>query len=73
MTRTHTPPQEIRHPDGRITRRMVVQRCCNGCHREIGDTTEHEIECSVTGRPLPDVRNECPWCAPFLAEEASPL
>lgn len=73
MTRTHTPRREIRHADGRVSTVLVTQRCCNGCGREIGDVNEMELDCAVTGRPLPDVRTECPWCAPFLAEETASL
>ncbi|MFI2434652.1 hypothetical protein [Streptomyces sp. NPDC018693] len=45
-------------------RRIRVKRACNGCARYIGDATDAEIEACVTGRPLPDVRHECPHCTP---------
>lgn len=57
------------NPDG--SRTMTVQRCCNGCGHRIGDVTIFEINASIDGLPLPDVRHECPWCAPFLQEEKS--
>jgi hypothetical protein len=41
----------------------TVQRCCNGCRREIGDMTELEGQCAVEGWPLPDVRGECRDCS----------
>lgn len=50
---------------------MTVQRCCNGCGREIGDVTRDEIDAAIAGLPPSDVRDECPWCAPFLPEVAS--
>lgn len=69
--RTKTRPRVWTDDDGREHRTMTVQRCCNGCGREIGDVTEAEIEAAITGAPLSDVRDECPWCAPFLAEESA--
>ena len=68
--RTKTLPR-IRYNDAGVEtgRTMTVQRCCNGCGHGIGDVTEAEIEAAITGAPLSDVRDECPWCAPFLAEE----
>jgi hypothetical protein len=57
-TRPRTP--EVRNPDGSHT--MTIQRCCNGCGDELGDATDRELECAVSGEPLPDVRNECPAC-----------
>lgn len=56
--RPRTP--EVRNPDG--SRRITIQRCCNGCGGELGDATDRELECAVSGEPLPDVRNECPAC-----------
>jgi hypothetical protein len=67
--RTHTPPVVTTREDGTNSTRHTVQRVCNGCHRGIGDVTEDEMNCITSGRPLPDVRHECPWCALFLAEE----
>lgn len=68
--RRRTPPRTIELPDGRRTTTLVAQRCCNGCHREIGDANEDELDRAIAGLPLPDVRHECPWCASFLAEAA---
>lgn len=66
--RTTTSPKVTVHADGRNTTTYVVQRCCNGCGRGIGDIKDTELDCAITGRPLPDVRHECPWCAIFLSE-----
>jgi hypothetical protein len=62
--RTKTPIVE----NANGSRILTVQRCCNGCYREIGDVTEDEINASICVWPLPDVRDECAWCAPFLAD-----
>lgn len=65
-------PNEYRN--GRCT--LHVKRECNGCGNLIGDVTRQEIEDAVYGRPLADVRDECPWCAgqftlnELLAEQA---
>lgn len=48
--------------DGSTTFRM--KRACNGCGQFIGDITDAEFTAAVNGRPLPDVRKECPACAP---------
>jgi hypothetical protein len=69
--RTKTPPKVWTDEDGREHRVMTVQRCCNGCGREIGDVTDDEITAAITGAPLTDVRDECPWCALTLAGEGS--
>lgn len=69
--RTHTPPRVTTKPDGRTTTTHTVQRACNGCHRTIGDVTDEEMDAAMNGLPLPDVRDECPWCAPFLTEATS--
>ncbi len=66
--RTHTPFQTITRPDGSTATRMTVQRVCNGCGHDVGDVTDEEMDAVMEGRPLPDVRHECSWCAPFLAE-----
>ena len=66
--RTRTPVQETVKPDGTTSRRFRVQRVCNGCGEEVGDANRDEIDRSIAGLPLPDVRHECAWCAPFLAE-----
>lgn len=53
--RPNTPERE--NPDG--SRTITVKRCCNGCGRVLGNVTDQEIEVSVAGLPLPDVRAEC--------------
>ena len=60
--RASTPDVTI---DGKKT--VKVKRSCNGCHQLIGDVTEEEIAAGMNGDPLPDVRPECPRCAPELA------
>jgi hypothetical protein len=55
---------DITLPDG--STRIHVKRCCNGCGEQIGDVTMAEINCAMDGTPLPDVRAECPRCAPTL-------
>jgi hypothetical protein len=67
--RTHTEPRVNVNPDGRTTTTHTVQRVCNGCGHEVGDATDDELAAVIRGLPLPDVRDECPWCAPFLTEE----
>jgi hypothetical protein len=47
-------------------KRIHVQRCCNGCGQPIGDVTDAEINGAIDGSALPDVRKECPRCAPTL-------
>ena len=59
----HKTPHH-RNPDGSGT--ITVQRCCNGCGLSLGDVTLTEIECAIDGRPLPDVRPECPDCRPLM-------
>lgn len=67
--RTKTPPRIRYNKAGEeVGRTMTVQRYCNGCGHEIGDATLEEIEAAINGAPLSDVRDECPWCAPLLAE-----
>lgn len=58
--RPSTP--DVINSDGSTT--ITVKRCCNGCGNELGDATQAEITASVEGRPLPDVRGECPACSP---------
>lgn len=53
--RTWTP-DEVRPGGGRT---IHMKRCCNGCGRELGDPTEHELDRAVVGLPLPDVTAEC--------------
>lgn len=69
--RTHTPPHVTTRPDGTTSTRITVQRVCNGCGHDVGDVNADEMEAVITGDRLQDVRFECPWCAPFLAEEPS--
>ena len=57
--RTTTAP--VRQPDGSTT--VTMQRCCNGCGREIGDATGYEIAIAAVDLPLPDVRTQCPACS----------
>lgn len=58
--RTHTPART--NPDGSTTIKM--KRACNGCGTLIGDVTDEEMTAGINGRPLPDVRRECPSCGP---------
>lgn len=55
--RTWTPT--IKTATGRVVR---TKRACNGCNELLGDVTEPEITAAIAGRPLPDVRDECPKC-----------
>ena len=55
---------DVTLPEG--GKRIHVMRCCNGCGERLGDVTDEEIECAMSGYPLPDVRRECPRCAPDL-------
>lgn len=57
--RTWTPP---RPTENGTAERRTVKRCCNGCGMRVGDVTTEEIEAGMAGRPLPDVRGECPAC-----------
>jgi hypothetical protein len=62
--RTFTPIQT--NPD--LSRRMTLQRCCNGCGRVLGDLNDSELQAIDYRSPafgvLPDVRGECPTCNP---------
>ncbi|MCM8555672.1 hypothetical protein [Streptomyces sp. STCH 565 A] len=60
MARPNTPDRI--NPDGSKTIKM--KRACNGCGTLLGDVTEQEMAAGINGRPLPDVRRECPTCAP---------
>ena len=66
MTRTSTPDRI--NPDG--SRTITTKRACNGCGELIGDITDHELGAAIAGRPLPDVRRECPACGPTAPEPA---
>lgn len=58
MTRPFTPRR--RNPDGSTT--ITVQRSCNGCGHPVGDVSDVELSAARSGLPLPDVRDECPYC-----------
>lgn len=58
-TRTNTPDRV--NPDGSKT--ITTKRACNSCGHLIGDITTAEMNAAIAGRPLPDVRRECPTCA----------
>lgn len=60
LTRTNTPDRT--NPDGSTTIKM--KRACNGCGERLGDITDEEMTAAINGRPLPDVRRECPNCGP---------
>lgn len=60
MTRPSTPSRK--NPNGSTT--ITMKRCCNGCGNPIGDVTDAEIDASIAGLRLPDVRDECPTCTP---------
>ncbi|AJP04746.1 hypothetical protein TU94_28160 [Streptomyces cyaneogriseus subsp. noncyanogenus] len=64
MPRTNTPDRT--NPDGSKT--ITTKRACNGCGELIGDITEEEMARTMKGLPLPDVRRECPTCAPTAPE-----
>lgn len=56
--RTWTPDRKDENGATIIT----VKRCCNECGTAIGDATEEELHAPLTGKPLADVRGECPTC-----------
>ena len=58
--RTNTPDRT--NPDGTTT--IKLKRACNGCGERLGDITDEEMTAAINGRPLPDVRRECPNCGP---------
>ncbi|NEA52348.1 hypothetical protein [Streptomyces sp. SID10815] len=60
MTRPNTPDRI--NPDG--SRTIKTKRACNGCGISLGDISDDEWTAAINGRPLPDVRRECPSCAP---------
>lgn len=64
--RTNTPDRL--NDDG--SRTITSKRACNGCGEYIGDVSEQEVNAATSGRPLPDVRRECPNCAPTAPEPA---
>jgi hypothetical protein len=64
VTRTFTPDRV--NADGSTT--IKLKRGCNGCGTQIGDVTDQEMARGINGLPLPDVRKECPTCAPTAPE-----
>ncbi|MFW3473606.1 hypothetical protein ACN24M_20300 [Streptomyces microflavus] len=64
MTRTDTPDRV--NDDG--SRTITTKRACNGCGNLLGDITNSEMAAAIDGRPLPDVRRECPACGPTAPE-----
>ena len=64
--RPNTPDRV--NPDG--SRSITTKRACNGCGDLIGDITDAEMQAAIGGRALPDVRRECPTCAPTAPEPA---
>jgi hypothetical protein len=61
VTSRPSTPDRI-NDDG--SRTITTKRACNGCGNLLGDITEHEMTAAISGRPLPDVRRECPACGP---------
>ncbi|MEU8968100.1 hypothetical protein AB0D11_02295 [Streptomyces monashensis] len=47
---------------------ITTKRACNGCGQLLGDITDQEMALAVAGGPMPDVRRECPTCAPTAPE-----
>lgn len=42
------------------TKRTIrVKRCCENCHRPIGDVTDAETDAAIAGAPLHPVVDEC--------------
>ncbi|MFH9823055.1 hypothetical protein [Streptomyces bobili] len=62
MTTTRPSTPDRTNPDGTTTIKM--KRACNGCGERLGDITDEEMARAINGLPLPDVRQECPTCAP---------
>lgn len=48
--------EDVRVEGGGI---ITIKRACNGCQRLLGDVLDAELEAAISGRPLPDVRDEC--------------
>lgn len=61
--RPWTEPKRIDNGDGTFSTRLTVKRACNGCGNLLGDSSVEEIEASIEGLPLTDVRAECPTCS----------
>lgn len=68
--RTFTPDRVEITEDGRKVTHITTKRCCNGCGQYVGDVTDAEMAAAIGGRPLPDVRRECPACSPTAPEPA---
>jgi hypothetical protein len=64
--RTNTPDRF--NEDG--SRTITTKRACNGCGTLLGDVTRGEMNAAIAGRPMPDVRRECPTCSPTAPEPA---
>lgn len=64
MTRPST--SDRKNGDGSTT--ITMQRACNGCGALLGDVTDDEMARVIAGLPMPDVRRECPACAPTAPE-----
>ncbi|MET7746553.1 hypothetical protein [Streptomyces sp. NPDC005385] len=62
--RPNTPDVVTYDEQGRKSTRISTKRACNGCGALLGDITAQEMSAAINGRPLPDVRQECPTCAP---------
>lgn len=60
MSRTDTPDRI----NSSGSRTITTKRACNGCGQLLGDITNEEMAAAIAGRPLPDVRRECPACGP---------
>ena len=58
-TRPWTEDRVEHLENNRTVTTIRTKRCCNGCGKALGDTTEQELEYAVSGIPLPDVRIEC--------------
>ncbi|MEV7466213.1 hypothetical protein AB0O20_06810 [Streptomyces kronopolitis] len=67
MADRESTPDRI-NADGSLT--ITAKRACNGCDAILGDLTEQETAAAIAGRPLPDVRRECPTCGPAAPEPA---
>lgn len=59
MSRTNTPDLETHNPDGSNHPRVIPPEAgpCNACGNVLGDATDLEV--TVQGVRLPDVRDEC--------------
>jgi hypothetical protein len=68
-TRPWTPDRREGRP-GEECLVVTTRRACNGCGVLLGDATEDEDACMVLGHPLPDVRDECPFCQRSAARNA---